>query len=235
MSDEGSRHRYGTMKDRRRLKKRDAERLEDLLGWFDGRDGPAPHLYKRRVIRQHARQYGLRTLIETGTYLGEMIDAQLDAFERIVSIELSEELAARARARYAGIDRVEIVQGDSGECLAQVVARLDEPALFWLDGHWSGGITARGHEDTPLRAELEAIMGSGTEGHVVLVDDARCFGQDENYPDVSEIHALVRQGLPGCGFVVAEDIMRITPPGSSAVPGAVPGAAGGAVQGASRG
>ena len=39
----------------------------------------------------------------------------------------------------------------------ELVRQLDGPALFWLDGHYSGGDTAKGELDTPVSAELESI------------------------------------------------------------------------------
>jgi hypothetical protein len=55
------------------------------------------------------------------------------------------------------------------------VRQLQEPALFWLDGHYSGVDTGKDELDTPVSAELEAILGSPVKGHVILIDDARCF------------------------------------------------------------
>ena len=46
--------------------------------------------------------------------------------------------------------RAEILQGDSTDVLPEVVEKMDEPTLFWLDGHYSGGITASGEQETPI-------------------------------------------------------------------------------------
>jgi len=35
----------------------------------------SPHLLKQRTVREYAQRYGLRVLVETGTYYGEMVDA----------------------------------------------------------------------------------------------------------------------------------------------------------------
>jgi hypothetical protein len=39
---------------------------------WDG-TGPAPHPVKQRNINRYASKYGLRTLIETGTFYGDMV------------------------------------------------------------------------------------------------------------------------------------------------------------------
>ena len=35
----------------------------------------SPHLLKQRTVRDYAQRYGLRVLVETGTYYGEMVEA----------------------------------------------------------------------------------------------------------------------------------------------------------------
>ena len=98
--------------------------------------------------------------METGTYYGDMIAAMMPQFDAIYSIELSDELYDRARRRFRGSDKVTLIHGDSAVELAAIVRGLDRPALFWLDGHYSGGETAKGATETPVLAELEQILGA---------------------------------------------------------------------------
>src|SRR5436190_6339757 len=67
------------------------------LGMWNAAVG-MPHTVKRRVVRDYAKRYGARTLVETGTYLGDMIAAMAGSFETLHSIELSDEFYAKARA-----------------------------------------------------------------------------------------------------------------------------------------
>ena len=39
-------------------------------------------------------------------------------------------------------DEISIIQGDSGKILNSITNKLKKPAIFWLDGHYSSGITA---------------------------------------------------------------------------------------------
>src|SRR5215469_3992469 len=64
-----------------------------------------------------ARAFGLRTFIETGTFLGDTIAAQVDRFDRLVSIELKPDLVEKARARFMPHPKVSIIQGHSADGL----------------------------------------------------------------------------------------------------------------------
>jgi hypothetical protein len=179
-----------------------------------GRPLPVPSSVKHEILRDHADRYGLHTLVETGTFRGGTIEALRDRFARIYSIELDDALYARARTRFAGVPHVTILHGDSAAMLPTVLAKLREPALFWLDGHYSGPGTAKaaGHE-TPIMEEIRAVLAHPGAGHVILVDDARVFGTWPDYPSVDEFRQLVTAERPDLDFTVEHDIIRITPKG----------------------
>lgn len=175
-----------------------------------GRPIPPPPPVKRALIRRYADEFGLRVFVETGTYTGGTVTRLLRRFDRIVSMELSEELAGRARRLFGRHPHVSTLQGDSAVLLPRVVASLEGPALFWLDAHYSGGITARGTRDTPILDELETILGSDP-GHVVLIDDARDFRGTNDYPTIEEVRAFVAARRPDLLVEVGDDVIRITP------------------------
>ena len=67
-----------------------------------------------------------------------------------------------------------------------------ENICFWLDGHFSGGDTFQGSDDTPILKELDTIEKhiSSFENISILVDDFRLFNinnpaNKEVYPDKS--------------------------------------------------
>ncbi len=176
-----------------------------------GRPAPPPHCIKQRVLRQYAAKYNLKTFVETGTYFGDMVEALCDTFDEIYSIELSSQLHAAARARFDASPNVVLFNGDSANLLPDVLDRLRGPTLFWLDGHYSGDITACGEKQTPILDELRHILSRPEAGHVVIIDDARCFGVDPAYPTIAEVEALVREFRPAGGVVCEDDSIRITP------------------------
>lgn len=152
---------------------------------------PPPGPVKQWIVRQAGRERGCRVLVETGTYLGDMLLANHRHFDRLVSIELSDELWKRATKRLARLDNLTLRHGDSATQLREVVATLAQPAVFWLDAHYSAGITARGDLETPILEEIRVIIGSvRLAGSVVLIDDARLFGQGD-YPAIAEVEALI--------------------------------------------
>ncbi|MEQ1715633.1 MAG: hypothetical protein ABL907_06565 [Hyphomicrobium sp.] len=176
-----------------------------------GRPVPPPDVVKQDIVKDYAKRYGAKTLVETGTYVGDMVQATKGAFERIYSIELSHDLAERARRRFASDRNVTILQGDSGALLAELLPKLAEPALFWLDAHYSAGITAKGDLDTPIVQELTHILQPTGPRHVILIDDARCFGVDDDYPTIETISNFVRDRAPGYSTSVEHDSIRIVP------------------------
>lgn len=175
-----------------------------------GKPLPPPHIVKQRTIRALAERFGLNTLVETGTYYGDMVEAMKREFSKVYSIELSRELWERAAQRFRGDRHVEIIHGDSGRELGHVVRRLAQPALFYLDGHYSAGITARGTKETPIYEELAHIFTHSCR-HVIAIDDARLFGTNPGYPSLAELKDFVCAHWPDANVEVEDDSIRILP------------------------
>lgn len=178
--------------------------------WEDeGKPIPPPHVAKQRIVKRYGKQFQTKILIETGTFKGDMIFAVRKSFQHIYSIELGTDLYQRAKERFARFPHIKIVHGDSSVVLGQILDTLDRPALFWLDGHYSEGITARGDVETPIRRELELIFAHPIKDHVILIDDAREFTGERDYPTIGELQSLVSNQQPGWSFVVEDDVIRI--------------------------
>ncbi len=193
--------------------KRLKERRKYRQWMAGGRPDPPPPLAKHEMLREYARRYGLRVLVESGTFRGDTVAAMREEFRTVHSIELAPKFHELARRRFAGVGNVVLHQGDSGKVLAGLVGKLDAPTLFWLDGHYSGGDTAQGESNCPVRQELAAIFGGMRQPFVVLIDDARCFRNPKakDYPPVEEIEAMVASTRPDLAVEVAMDCIRIAP------------------------
>jgi hypothetical protein len=192
----------------------DRRHKEELYAWIERfRPCPPPHLVKQSVVKEYAKRFSLGTLVETGTYLGFMVRATKDTFRKIYSIELEETLYRRAVKKFAKFDHVTILQGDSGEVLSRLLATLSEPCLFWLDAHHSSGATfktGKGTVLTPIVSELEQILSHPmAQDHVILIDDAREFTGENDYPTIGGLQELVPRMKPEFIVELQDDIIRI--------------------------
>jgi hypothetical protein len=174
-----------------------------------GRPLRSPHLLKQKVVRGYGERFKLRTLVETGTYYGEMVSAMKRRFDHIYSIEFVPELAARAQRKFAPEPHITIVCGDSRTVIPEVLNLLTAPALFWLDAGYYGWVGKQGDQQR-LGSELEMIL-SHPFAHIILLDDARGLTGRDGVPSVRDVTTDVESKYPERQVEVKHDIMRITP------------------------
>ncbi len=187
----------------------------DYLRWRRAKNaGATCPLQKRYALLDLLRSHHLDLVVETGTFLGDMAIFLSEHGYEVVTIELDAKLAALARLRFGGNTRIRLVEGDSGARLPAVVEKLDRPALFFLDAHYSGPGTGKGDIETPISAEIDLILSRAPRGSVVAIDDARCFGTAPDYPPLEEfIGALRARGVTDAR--VAGDAIIFTVPKAS--------------------
>ena len=182
----------------------------DYFWWLmRGKPVRSPHLLKQMTVAEYGRRYNLRTLVETGTYYGEMVASMRKHFDRIYSVELEPQLAAVSREKFAGDPGITILEGDSQTLIPKVVAELQAPAVFWLDAGYYGVHPAQG-DLSRLLSELRAILSSSIPGHVVLMDDARCFIGAENKFTAAQLASWIEKEFPDRRAEIARDIFRVT-------------------------
>lgn len=185
-------------------------RIKVIAQWKKaGRPAPPPHVVKQSIIQEFQRKTGYAILIETGTYVGTMVEAQKSKFDKIISIELGHDLAEDARIKFEKDHHITIVQGDSGKVLPKILEEIDNPAIFWLDGHYSAGITAKGDKDCPIFEELEAIFKNKKLQHTVLIDDARLFTGEGDYPTILTLTEFIKSKNSHFTVQVEDDIIRV--------------------------
>jgi hypothetical protein len=172
-----------------------------------GNPVPVPHAIKPLMIKNFAQKYDIRVFVETGTYLGEMAAAVCNDFDRIYSIELSEDLFKHAAKKFAGHHHITILHGDSFQVLPEILRQIDIPCLFWLDGHYSSRNAEK--EKSSIFEELKQISAHPIKKHVILIDDARLFTGKNDYPTIEFLKAFVKNILPYYEFDAHNDIIRI--------------------------
>ena len=193
----------------KRVKEGISARKKVLLWKLKGRPVPAPHAVKQAIVKEYEAKYRLPVFIETGTYMGEMIDAVLNLFPKIISIEFDLKLAQSAKNKYSSMRHVTILQGDSGTLLPELLAGIKEPCLFWLDAHYSGGVTGQADSETPIVKEIKSILEHPCSDHVILIDDAREFTGNNNYPTLEELRQILKDSRNDWRMKVDADVIRI--------------------------
>jgi len=148
--------------------------------------------------------------VETGTFHGDATLALSRYCSELYTIELSQHLYGKAKDRFKLIKHVAVIQGDSGTELKKVLTYINQRALFWLDGHYSAGETAKGTEVSPILAELGHIFNARDYHHVIVIDDARLFGTDPGYPTLEVLKAFV-QSKCNSKIMIENDSICILP------------------------
>ena len=113
---------------------------------------------KRQIINLYREKYSCKSFVETGTFLGDTVWFFKEFFDELYSIELSYELAERAKKRFEDCANVNIIEGNSAIVLQQIIDKFNCPVFFWLDGHYSSEFfykgeyfrTAKAEKNTPI-------------------------------------------------------------------------------------
>ena len=161
--------------------------------------------------------FGLKTFVETGTNRAATAVWASSHFPRVITIEGQEALYESARAANRDKPQIEFLLGNSGELLGRVLESLTEPALLWLDAHYSGGDTFGAGAECPLLDELAAV-NRARHPHVVLIDDARFFlapappgHNNKDWPGLLEVASALSAGSAPRFAVVHDDIIVAVP------------------------
>ena len=189
---------------------RQRQLLKKLRRWEkNGAVAPMPNLGKQRVVINYIKEFSPEIFIETGTYKGKMVYAVQPYIKEIYSIELSEIHCRKVQERFAGYSNIHILKGQSEQILPKILKDIDKSCLFWLDAHWSGGSTAKADIDTPIMQEMEWILNhTKASEHIILIDDARCFTGQNDYPTLKTLERFVLNIHHDCIFEVKDDIIR---------------------------
>jgi len=161
-------------------------------------------------------ELGLQRAVETGTYRCQGTRRLARVFAEVATIELSDELFVEAQAKLGRFGNVHVIHGDSGAELPGL-AELGVPTLYFLDSHWSGGVTAGEGYECPLLSELAAIA-PGHPDDCILVDDARCFQfapppphDPHQWPTLLEVMDGLRSAHPEHHVTVVNDMVVAAP------------------------
>lgn len=184
-----------------------------IIKLFPERTAPAKKRFN--FILALAKKYKIKVFVETGTYLGDTTAAVAKYFEKIYTFEISEELVKLAKDRFQNQKNIEIIQGDSGLELKNILSKINDKVIFWLDGHYSAGFlhAKKYNLDTPILNEIKTIFTSNIKdlNNIILIDDAFEFDGTRGYPTVTELKDLVKSYTDKYEVYIKYDIIYIIP------------------------
>jgi FkbM family methyltransferase len=179
------------------------------------------HSLLPEFLAEMARIFGAEVFVETGTFFGDTADVARNFFREVYTVELGQDLYAAAVQRFAQYDNCHVYQGDSADVLKAILPSIKGKILFWLDAHYSKGITAKGKANTPIVAELYAIKQSGINDAIILIDDIRHFQPVDSdvdvdsalqgYPSLQHVRDIALQINRHYEFVVLGDVALVYP------------------------
>lgn len=153
--------------------------------------GRAPQFVKESVLLNYGVQNAV--WIETGTFTGLTTEYLRKKYPHVYSVEPSKDLYQRALEKFKG-KNVTLYNDISENILDRILQNLRGNINFWLDGHYSAGVTFQGKKDCPVEDELKAIEKNidNFEKITILIDDVRCFLPSAlNYSTYPSIDYLV--------------------------------------------
>jgi predicted O-methyltransferase YrrM len=126
-------------------------------------------------------KYGIERFVETGTLVGHTAMWAAEHFHDVTTVDI--EYNREAVTNLSRYERLKQFHVDSAWFLN--IYPPEEKTLFWLDAHTN--------ESCPVLKEIESINRS-TLPHVILVDDARLFGDLPAWPSKNEVLAALADG-----------------------------------------
>jgi hypothetical protein len=190
--------------------------LRSIVDWVRrGCVGYAPQFVKQRVLMKYCVPGA--PWVETGTYLGTTTKFLAARSPLVHTIEPATSLYEGAVRRFRGRNVV-LHHGTSEAVLPRLLPDLRGSVNFWLDGHFSAGLTYRSDKESPLLDELAAIRANLSHMHdvAIFIDDIRCCvptaadAREGGYPALDELVAWAREN--GFGWRIEQDIMIISRP-----------------------
>jgi hypothetical protein len=159
------------------------------------------------------KNMNLELFIEGGTYQGNSAKQMGLKFNKVFTIEKSQQMYDIAKQNLSAIKNVHLLQGDTRDFLNELLNEHDN-ILFWLDAHWSGGFTYGENDECPLLEELKIIFDH-KKNYAILIDDARLFLAPPPSPHkLSAWPSLadIVRGLPNdWDMIVFEDVIYLLP------------------------
>lgn len=163
------------------------------------------------------RDLNVSTFVETGTFKGGTAAWAAKHFGRVITIENSKRYFDEAANSYKHLHNIEFLFGDSRAMLKNVLAKIKEPAIFWLDAHWCSMDSYGSDDQCPLIDEIKLIHSTGIK-HCIFIDDARLFlspppapNRAEQWPTIDQVCINMQSENKSDYILVFEDVIIDVP------------------------
>jgi len=126
-------------------------------------------------------EYNLNTAIETGSCLYSTTEWLGDNFDKVYTVEISEDFAKFGRHKVADKPNVFAFIDDSVVFVKDIVTKLSaaDRCIFFLDAHWGN--------NCPLLAELDAICNIETNfPPIIAIHDFKTDNPELGYDSYNE-------------------------------------------------
>ena len=131
---------------------------------------------------------GTVAAVETGTFRGDTSALLNEYFGSCVTIERSPAFAQTARARFALVPSIRVLEGTSSEVLAQALPDAQLSCFIWLDAHGMYDYIGSSTEENPLLSELDTIFAARSSTNTIIaIDDARGLGTQPGWPSIGQV------------------------------------------------
>jgi hypothetical protein len=169
------------------------------------------------LITQLVSEFAIANFVETGTHCGGTAIWASQYFKKVLTIEYCKELYEEALRKLNQLDNIKLILGDSRTELSKVLEQLEGASIFWLDAHWSGGVTYGENDQCPLLEEIN-IINSSNFNNFIFIDDARLFTsppqpphQIEQWPNITAVINELNSGNTERYIVIIEDAIIAVP------------------------
>jgi hypothetical protein len=126
-------------------------------------------------LKENYQDYNI--FIETGIGYGDTILNIEKEFKYLYTIEVQTKLIELVKSKYEG-NKIEFILGDSQKVFDELLPKINENVIIFLDAHYSGGDTGYVNKHVPLYEELDKINRLLKTKAILIIDDFRLFQQN---------------------------------------------------------
>ena len=119
-----------------------------------------------------------KIFIETGTYRGDTIEYLKHDYDKLISIEITKKWYNYCVDKFKNDKHITLYHGDAIDILPNILKNINEPAIIFLDSHYSGGTTGKTNKNTTDTALLEElkILQFRNYDDIIIIDDTSFLG-----------------------------------------------------------